>query len=123
MRFALASAFLVLVIGAPRLVLAVCPFTSPPIPFCDIDSDTNPNFCDGDFNQTGTVTSADYTMFFVPDFIAGFDVAGVRGTNMNCTADGAGGSTVHGSVNAADYAIFCYLICDGVPACLTAGGC
>jgi hypothetical protein len=61
---------------------------------CDTDQDGYGNVCDGDFNQTNSVTSADYSMFFVPDLGTGKDSG--KGTDMSC---GAG-------VTAADYSMF-----------------
>jgi hypothetical protein len=63
---------------------------------CDRDQDGYGNVCDGDFNQTNTVTSADYSMFFVPALAATTDSAG-RGTDMNCSG---------GTVTSADYSMF-----------------
>jgi len=61
---------------------------------CDSDQDGYGNVCDGDFNQSNTVTSADYSMFFVPRL--GKTDTG-RGEDMNCSA---------GTVTSADYSMF-----------------
>jgi len=58
---------------------------------CDTDQDGYGNVCDGDFNQSNTTTSADYSMFFVP----ATDLA--RGLDMNCSG---------GAPTAADYTMF-----------------
>jgi hypothetical protein len=49
---------------------------------CDSDQDGYGNYCDGDFNQNGTVASNDYGHYFVPDQTAGTDSG--TGTDMNC---------------------------------------
>jgi hypothetical protein len=96
---------LALVIGIPVLALAVdsdgdsiddtldnCPMVrnagnaaSLGVGFCDADLDGYGNACDGDFNQTNTVTVVDYSMFFVPNFVTGVDSG--TGTDMNCNGE------------------------------------
>jgi hypothetical protein len=61
---------------------------------CDTDRDGYGNVCDGDFNQGGAVTAADYSMFFVPAL--GTGKPDPSGTDMNCSGD----------VTAADYSMF-----------------
>jgi hypothetical protein len=61
---------------------------------CDRDQDGYANICDGDFNQSNSVNSTDYTMFFVGDAGSGMDSG--RGTDMNCS----------GGVNSTDYSMF-----------------
>jgi hypothetical protein len=85
---------------------------------CDTDVDGYGNVCDGDFNQSNTVTAADYSMFFVPALAMTTDFQN-RGTDMNCS----------GTVTAADYSMFFVpqlsktvpgasgLSCAGTPGC------
>jgi hypothetical protein len=61
---------------------------------CDRDQDGYGNVCDGDFNESGTTTAADYGMFFVPALASSVDTG--NGTDMNCS----------GTVTAADYGMF-----------------
>jgi len=50
---------------------------------CDTDGDGYGNFCDGDFNQTLSVTSGDFNPVFLADFAPPGTDSGV-GTDMNC---------------------------------------
>jgi len=54
---------------------------APPLD-CDTDDDGYGNACDGDFDQTHIVNAADFSTYFLPDFITGTD--GGTGTDMNC---------------------------------------
>ncbi len=49
---------------------------------CDADRDGFGNACDGDFDQSGVVDSADFERYLGPDREAGADSG--RGTDMNC---------------------------------------
>jgi hypothetical protein len=55
----------------------------PGVPSCDTDQDGYGNPCDGDFDQSGSVVPADFTGYFIPDFVLATD-SGV-GTDMDCS--------------------------------------
>jgi hypothetical protein len=61
---------------------------------CDTDSDGYGNPCDGDFDQNGQVNSTDFSLTFIPDFIAATD-SGI-GTDMDC----------NGQVNSTDFSTY-----------------
>lgn len=58
---------------------------------CDTDCDGYGNVCDGDFDQKASVSSVDFSTYFVPSFVTG--IPSPRGTDMNCD----------GTVNSADF--------------------
>lgn len=61
---------------------------------CDRDQDGFGNICDGDFDQSLTVTAADFIGFFIPSFKSG--VPSPTGTDMDC----------NGAVTATDYIMY-----------------
>jgi hypothetical protein len=50
---------------------------------CDTDSDGYGNHCDGDFDQSGFVTAADFGGIWLVDFGIGLDQG--TGTDMDCS--------------------------------------
>lgn len=62
---------------------------------CDTDSDGYGQQCDGDFNQSNTVTGADY-LIFGPAFAAGTVPPANAAADMNCSL----------TVNGADFLLF-----------------
>jgi hypothetical protein len=61
---------------------------------CDTDCDGYGNVCDGDFDQSGSVSAVDFRVYFVPAFESG--VPTPRGTDLNCS----------GAVNTVDFSQF-----------------
>jgi hypothetical protein len=60
---------------------------------CDTDMDGYGNVCDGDFNQSNIVDATDFSVVFLPDFVAGVDAG--TGTDQNCS----------GIVDATDFSV------------------
>ena len=54
---------------------------------CDTDVDGYGNVCDGDFDQSMTIVSSDFSMYFVPRFKSGNDAVPppALGTDMDCS--------------------------------------